>query len=131
MLFPAHSGIRYLVILVGVMAFSYACFGSASKRPYDRTMTILGSSFAGLIHLQILFGFGVLFTGNFYPALIGHLFMMFFAAVAAQLPPSVMRRRPQEERRYMPHVIGTLLALVLIAGGILAIRPSIFGSLGG
>jgi hypothetical protein len=128
MLFAMHSGLRYLVLLFGVAALGYAVLGAATGRPYDRLMTRLASSFAGLVHLQILVGFGLLFTRTFYPALIGHLFMMFFAAAAAQIPASVMRRRVMTERTWIPHVVGTLLALVLIAGGVMAIGRPLLGS---
>jgi hypothetical protein len=61
-------------------------------------------------------------SGRFYPALIGHLFMMLAAAVTAQVPLSVMRRREPEERRAMPHLISTAVALALIWGGVAAIQ---------
>lgn len=125
MLFHAHSGIRYLVLVLGVLAFAYALFGVVGGRRYDGRMKILGSAFAGLLHLQILLGVGVIVTQGFYPALIGHITMMIFAAAAAQVTSSVMKRRPEEERSYMPHLVGTGVALVLIVGGIMAIGRSV------
>lgn len=131
MLYHAHSGIRYLVLLAGFLAIGYAVYGLATRRPYDQTMRKLGGAFAGLLHLQVLLGVGVLFTGRFYPALGGHILLMVFAAVVAQVVPSVMRRRPMEERTYAPHLIGTLVALALIVAGILAIPGGqVFGSRG-
>ena len=131
MLFYAHSGVRYLVLLAGVAALGYAIYGAATGRPYDRMMLRLASAFAGLVHLQILLGIALLFTGRFYPALSGHILLMVFAAVTAQVVPSVMRRRTAAERRWIPHVIGTLAALVLIAAGIMAIGRGVLGSAGG
>ena len=97
----AHSGLRYLILLAGVLTVLYAMYGVASGRAYDKAIRILATSFAGTIHLQILLGLALLFSGaGFQPALTGHFSMMLFAA---------------------------LVALALIAGGILAIRPSIFG----
>jgi hypothetical protein len=128
-LYYAHSGVRYLVLLAGLLALAYALYGLATRRAYDPRMRILGGVFAGLLHLQILLGIGVLFTGRFNPALGGHVVMMVFAAVAAQIVPSVMRRRPMAERAYGPHVVGTLAALALIVAGILAVPgASVFGS---
>ena len=124
----AHSGLRYLILLGGVLTILYATYGVASGRAYDKTIRILASAFAGTIHLQILLGLAMLFSGaGFQPVLIGHISMMLFAAAAAQIPVSVMRRRPEEAKSILPHGIGALVALALIAGGILAIRPSIFG----
>jgi ammonia channel protein AmtB len=128
MLFYAHSGIRYLVVAFGLAALVWALYGALTKRPYGKPMRILAGMFAGTLHLQILLGLGMVMTGRFYPQLIGHIFMMVFAAVAAQVVPSVMRRRPEEERTYWPHVVGTLVALALVYGGVAAIqRPLIPG----
>ena len=126
-LLNAHSGLRYLILLGGVLTVLYAAYGVVSGRAYDKTIRILSSSFVGTLHLQILLGLALLLSGMFQPALTGHLFMMLFAAAAAQIPVSVMRRRPEELKSYMPHGVGALTALALIVGGILAIRPSIFG----
>lgn len=127
-LLHAHSGLRYLVLLAGALALIYALWGLLSKRPYDRGMRILGSSFAGLLHLQVLLGFFLLVSGVFQPMLIGHIFLMLVAAVVAQIPVSVMRRRPPEERSHAPHVVATLVALGLIWAGVLSIGRGLLES---
>lgn len=124
----AHSGIRYLVLLFGAATLLYAMYGVASGRPYDKPMRVLSVLFAGSLHLNVLLGFGLIFMGTFYPALIGHIFMMVTAAVVAQIVPSVMRRRPVEERSWLPHVVSTLVALALVVTGIMAIGRPVFGS---
>lgn len=123
----AHSGLRYLILLGGVLTVLYATYGTASGRTYDKTMRIVASSFVGTIHLQILLGLALLFSGRFQPAVMGHLFMMLLAAAAAQIPVSVMRRRPDEQKSYLPHAVGALAALAMIAAGILAIGRPIVG----
>lgn len=124
LLFHAHSGVRYLLLLAGVLAVAYALFGLATGRRWDRGMGILAASFAGLLHLQILLGVVLIFTRGFYPALIGHITMMVFAAAVAQVTSSVMKRRPEEERGYTPYLVSTAVALALVVGGIMAIgRP--------
>ncbi len=125
--FNAHSGLRYLIVLAGVLTVLYAAYGVISGRKYDKTIRILSSSFAGTLHLQLLLGLGLIFFGLFRAALTGHIFMMLFAAATAQIPVSVMRRRPEELKSYMPHAIGALVALALIAGGILSIGRPIVG----
>ena len=126
-LLNAHSGLRYLILLAGVLTLLYASYGVVTGRAYDKTIRILASSFVGTIHLQILLGLALLFSGMFQPALTGHIFMMGFAAAAAQIPVSVMRRRPEELKSYLPHGVGALAALGMIAVGILAIGRPIVG----
>jgi hypothetical protein len=123
----AHSGLRYLILLGGVLTVLYATYGVVSGRSYDKRMRILSSSFVGTIHLQLLLGLALLFSGRFQPAVTGHIFMMLFAAAAAQVPVSVMRRRPEELKSYLPHAIGAIAALALIAAGIMAIGRPIVG----
>lgn len=124
----AHSGLRYLVLLAGVVTLVYSLFAVFTARPYDRGIRRVAGAFAGLLQLQILLGFFVVVSGRFYPQLIGHIFMMLAAATAAQVPLSVLRRRPPEERRAMPHLIGTAVALLLIWGALRAIQRGLLGS---
>ncbi|MCH8813161.1 MAG: hypothetical protein IID07_15150, partial [Gemmatimonadetes bacterium] len=42
----AHSGLRYLILLGGVLTVLYATYGVASGRAYDKTIRILASAFA-------------------------------------------------------------------------------------
>jgi hypothetical protein len=121
-LLHAHSGLRYLLLLAGAVALGYALFAVITKRPYDRGLRATAATFAGLLHLQILLGFVLLVSSRFAStALIGHIFMMLFAGIVAQIPLSVMRRRPPEERTVMPHLVATVVALGLIWGGVLSI----------
>ena len=55
-LLNAHSGLRYLILLGGVLTVLYATYGVVAGRAYDKTIRILSSSFAGTLHLQILLG---------------------------------------------------------------------------
>lgn len=129
-LLHAHSGLRYLVLLAGAIALGYAIFGWATGRRYDRGMRISASAFAGLLHLQVVLGFFILVSGRLAGgiggALIGHLFLMLFAAVLAQIPLSVMRRRPPEKRSYAPHAVFTVVAFVFIWAGVASIGRGLF-----
>ena len=89
------------------------------------SMRKLAVVFSGLLQLQVLLGLALIFTGTFYPALAGHILMMVLAAVSAKVVPSVMRRRPLEERTYLPFLVGALAALGLIYGGVAAIQRSL------
>ncbi|MDA0328213.1 MAG: hypothetical protein O2958_04305 [Gemmatimonadetes bacterium] len=127
MLFYAHSGLRYLVLLAGVVLVAHSAWGMATKRAYGKQVRVLSAIFTGLIDLTALLGLGHLFTGVFYPQLGGHIVMMVFAAVVAHVIHRVMKRRPAEQQTYAPHLIGTLIVLGLIATGIMAIGRPIVG----
>lgn len=128
MLFYAHSGLRYLVLLAGVLVLGYAVYGQATKREYDKTMRILTAVFTGAIDLTALFGVAYLLSGvSFYPQLGGHIASMVLAAVVVHVVSAVMKRRPIAERTFLPHIVGTLVALALVATGIMAIGRPIVG----
>jgi hypothetical protein len=128
--YHTHSGIRYLALLLGILALGYALYGVATGRPYDQRMRKLAGFFAVTFHVNILVGVALLFTRTgFYPQLGTHILTMVAAGVVAQIVPSVMRRRPMEERTYMPHVVNVAAALGLLILGILSIPgASIVGS---
>ena len=128
MLFAAHSGLRFLVLMASLFVVLYALVGHFGKREYSAAMARLATVFAGLLHLQVLIGFVMLFTRPFYNAIIGHLFLMLMAAAVAQLTSSVVKRRPREEKTYGPHLVGAVVALALVAAGILAIGRGVLQS---
>ena len=127
MLLNAHSGFRYLVLLMGLIVIGYAAFGMATNRPYDKTMRILASSFTGVLDLTVLLGLAHLFTSTFYPQLGGHIAMMVLAVAVAHIVSVVVRKRPLEQRTYAPHLVSTLIVLGLVSAGILSIGRSIVG----
>ena len=128
MLFAAHSGLRFLVLLAGLFVVLYALVGLLGKREYSPVMARLAATFAGLLHLQVLTGITVLFTRTFHTAIVGHLFLTLAAASVAQLASSVMKRRPREKRSFGPYLVGTVLALGLVAAGVLAIGRGVLQS---
>lgn len=128
--YHTHSGIRYIALLLGIAALGYALYGVATRRPYDERMRKLAGFFSLTLQINILVGLAMLFTNRgFYPQLGMHVIAMIGATVVAQIVPSVMRRRPMEERTFMPHVVNVAAALALVVFGILAIPgASIVGS---
>lgn len=127
-LFHAHSGLRYLVLLVGIIALVYTAVAAARRRPWDSTTRGLLLAFTGLLDLQVLLGLVLVFVWRFYPALWGHILMMLLAVATAHLTSILNRRRPVEQRSQAVAAGGVALALVLIVGGIMAIGRSIMGS---
>ena len=128
MVFYAHSGFRYLVLLMGAVVVGYALFGMVTGRKHDTRMRALGAIFAGTMDLNILLGVALLFTGRFYPAVGIHLVVMILAAVVAHIVPAVMKRRPPEKRTLAPYAVGALVALALVVTGITMLGRPVFGS---
>lgn len=131
MLFFAHSGLRYLVLLAGVIALAYFAYAVATKSGNERVARIVGASFAGLLDLQAVIGIVMVALGLFYSALIGHLFMMVAAAVVAHVAMAMGRNSDPPSRGYAIRLAGVAVAMLLIIGGIMAIGRSIFGTSGG
>ena len=127
MLLDAHSGTRYLVLLLGIAVIAYAAYGVATRRPYDKRMRIIASSFTMSLDLTLLFGLAHLFTSTFYPQLAGHIVTMVLAVAVAHIVSVVMRKRPLEERSYMPHLVSTVIVLGLVWFGLMAIGRPIVG----
>lgn len=123
-LLHAHSGLRFLVLLLGVVNLVVLGLGLAQKKPFGKLHRILGASFAGSLHLQVLLGVGLVAMGRWYPALIGHLVMMLLAAGAAQATMTINRKRPTPGLQ-LP-LIGVVVALLCIFGGVMAIGRGLF-----
>jgi hypothetical protein len=124
-LWHAHSGLRYLVLLAGLASFLYSIVAAVGNRPWDRPGKILLTSFVGILDLQVLIGLILVFIWPFYPALWGHIVMMVLAAGAAHFTSVLNRKRPAERKSHMTAALGVAGAMVLVVGGIAAIGRSI------
>jgi hypothetical protein len=123
-LLHAHSGLRYLVLLLAVVNLAVLAMGLAQKSAPGKLHRALGGAFAGTLDLQVVLGLVMVAMGKFYPQLIGHLAMMLLAAVLAHATQILNRKRPQPG--HVLPLIGVGGALALILGGILAIGRSPF-----
>lgn len=122
MLFHAHSGVRYLVLLAGLIALVMATVGVVRREggPARAERTSM-TAFVGLLDLQLLLGVVLLIVWPFYGALIGHIVMMVAAAAIAHMGSVIARRRAHGSTIRLAAVAA---ALFVIVGGILAIgRP--------
>lgn len=127
-LYHLHSGLRYAILLVGVLAALYLLFGLLGRRPFGGLARGLTSAYVGLLDLQVLVGVLLLFVRPFYPALMGHVVMMLLAVGAAHGFTMAAKRAPEPRRRYALSLAGVALSLVLIVGGIMSIGRGVFQS---
>jgi heme A synthase len=121
----AHSGLRYLILLVGVLTALIALVGMAQKQPVSNAGLTLLRVFVVLVDIQLLLGVLTLVTGTFYMQLIGHLVMMVAAVAMAHLAASRLRKAAPEARGNGQLLTGALIPLALIVAGILAIQRPI------
>ncbi len=127
-LFYAHSGLRYLVLLAAFVAVGYLAYSAATGRGAERTARVVTAVFVGLLDLQIVLGLLLMVMGTYYPAIVGHLFMMLLAAAAAHGASVAARRSGNAGRATKIRLAGVAVALLLIVGGIMSIGRSVFGS---
>lgn len=127
MLYHAHSGLRYLVLLAGLLALLVFAYGLMTRRPV-RGASGYTIAFTGLLDLQLVLGFGLFFGGIFYNALVGHMVMMIVAAVAANGAAVLAPRATTERQELVMRLAGVVIALACIVFGIMAIGRSVLGS---
>ena len=127
-LYYAHSGLRYLVLLAGLLAVVVLATGLSGKRPFDRGGRGATAAFNGLLDLQIVLGVLLVALGRYYPQVIGHLMMMVLAAVVTHVASVFARKQPDVRKQYQLALAGVVIALVLIVLGIGAIGRGPFES---
>ena len=118
-LFHAHSGLRYLVLLAGAVALAWFLYGWARGKPFAPPAPAILTALIGLIDLQIVLGFVLYIGGRTAPWILLHLGLMLAAAGVLHFT-SIMRRRRAPAGYALP-LAGTVLAIVLMIGGILAL----------
>lgn len=118
-LFQIHSGLRYLVLLAGVVALVVYAMGLAQKQPFTKRSRIIGSVFLGLLDLQVLIGIVLVAVGLYSPKVIGHFVMMLLALALGHVLTA--RNRKSAQPGFKLPLVAVAGALVLIIGGIFAI----------
>jgi hypothetical protein len=120
-LYMAHSGVRYLVLLSGLVALVVLLRGLVTGAAYGKPARISAASYAGLLSLQGILGIAMVIMGRWYGALMGHMAMMVLAIAAAQTLTGWGKRSPDAKRAHMLSLAGVVVSLLLIVGGIMAI----------
>jgi hypothetical protein len=126
MLFHAHSGFRYLVLGIAVVAVAHLGVSWARGRPFDRAGRILSAAFTGVLDLQVLLGLLLLTVWPWHGALAGHVTLMLGGAAAAHAFSIANRRRPVERRSHALALAGVAVPLALIVAGIKSIGRPLF-----
>ena len=90
--FNAHSGLRYLILVIGVVTALVALIGFLQKKPASSAGVTMLRIFTVLLDIQVLLGIATLLTRPFYAQLIGHLVMMIAAVAVAHLGTTRLKK---------------------------------------
>lgn len=123
--FNAHSGLRYLVLLLAVLTALVALAGFIRKQPASNAGLTLLRIFTIVLDIQVLLGIVTLVTRSFYAQLMGHLVMMVAAVAVAHLGAIQLKKATPELRGSGRLLAASLIPLLLIIAGILAIQRPI------
>jgi heme A synthase len=124
-LLAAHSGVRWLVILVAVVVFVKFIWGWLGQKPYTALDRTLAKVFAGVVDLQVLLGIIYLlwsgFAGAGFPRYrLEHGVTMILVAVAAHF--ASRGKGSSDSVRFRNATLAILVTFLLIYAGI-AVLP--------
>jgi hypothetical protein len=128
----AHSWLRWLVLLLGLVAVARAFMGRSSGRPWAAADDLVASSFVGLLDLQLLIGLVMYFALSpittegmrdmgaamansglrFWT--VEHPFGMIVGIALAHIGRSRIRKTTDAVRRHRTALIFFTLALIVI-----------------
>lgn len=116
-LLEIHSGLRWIIVAVGLGAIIKFLIGMARKGEFDKIDRGLSSGFSGLLDLQVMLGLLYFFiTGfggvGFPPYRIEHLVTMLIAAVVGHAP-SIFKKAPRKHAVAFYSVIGAMILIVI------------------
>jgi heme A synthase len=124
----AHSGLRYLVLLAALAALVVLARGLSGSRPYDGAARRVTAIYTGTLHLQVLVGILLVILGRWYPAVMGHLIMNLLAVVAVTLLGAWAKHGEDAGQSYKYAFAGVALSLLLLFAGIASIGRHPFQS---
>lgn len=123
-----HSIIRWVILLVALVAIVVFLFGWLSRRRYQGMHRGLMSAFSGLMDLQATLGIILLlwggFTGIGFPTYrIEHGLIMILAAVTAHL--SARWKNAEDALRFRNNLFLIIASLILVLIGISVLPGSL------
>ena len=125
LLVSAHSGIRWLVVLLGVIALVRFAVGYARGDKYGEQEQYVWTALIMTVRLQFVLGLIVLIWGiasQFGSAWIRiageHAFVNILAIAALEISSARAKRSPDAKQQFMTALIGILVAAVLIFIGV-------------
>ncbi len=115
-----HSLLRWLILIVALVAIARHVLGLLKNQPYDQFSTLLMAVFSGAMDLQMLLGIIVITTGLSPVYRIEHAVTMILAVVVAHLPAAWKKKG--DRVRYRNNLLVLIAVIILIVAGV-AVLP--------
>lgn len=122
MIFYTHSGWRYIVILVAVLALLKMLLGMLGGRRWGKLDQALGAAFPIIFDIQLLFG--IILWGMQFAAGIPsrqaaeHPVTMILAIAAAHIGWSRAKKSSSDADKFRAAFVGFLIATLLMSLGV-------------
>lgn len=129
-LVAAHSGLRWVVLILLIVTSFKAIAGAMGKKTYLAGDRKLASFTVMFFHLQVVLGF-ILFFGNKWHSLIGemkeasirfftieHTIMMLLAAVLLTIGSAKAKRASSDEKKHKTIAWMFTISLILVLAAI-------------
>lgn len=116
-LLEIHSGLRWIIVVVGLIATIKFLIGMARKEAFSKMDRGLSSGFSGLIDLQVTLGLIYFlitgFSGMGFPLFrIEHTVTMLIAAVVAH-GPSIFKKAANRHAVAFYSILGAMILIVI------------------
>lgn len=123
-LYEAHSGWRYIVILAVILAILKLLIGWLSKNEWDAWDQRLGAALPIIMDIQLLTGLILFFAAP--PRRMAamrweHLTVMLLTIIAAHVTWARVKKAEVASTKYRTGLVGYLIAGVLLAVGIMRV----------
>lgn len=123
-LFHAHSGLRYLILLLGIVTLLVFLARRLRGGTWGRSGRLLLATLTGAFDLQVVLGLILLAGGRRPDGIAWHLAWMVAAAGSLHAASVVQRRRGARAGHGGP-LVAVALALALVVLGVAAIGRSV------
>ncbi|VAW31282.1 hypothetical protein MNBD_CHLOROFLEXI01-819 [hydrothermal vent metagenome] len=121
-----HGEVRWLVAIAAIIVIIKFALGLIQKKKYERIDRILMSSLVGLIDLNFVLGFILLFSLGFSGRTrMEHVGTMFIAVLLAH-SNAVWKKSDDSGKLFRNNLILVIVVLVLVFVGVQTIRGGFF-----
>ncbi len=116
-----HGDIRWLILLVGLVALVKFILGLVQKKEYQKIDRRLMLAYTIVLDINVLFGIINLFREGFTREHMEHGFMMILALIVAH-STAAWRNSDDSAKIFRNNIIAILVSLAFIVAGVVLLR---------